>query len=265
MSRIIKEYPLVERFGEPLTCTVECINSLLLPKVKIDYKSHKDNHITTTFEPQIRADETEQGIHMQLVELDKDDEPTGVVSDEIILPEIEFCDAIYQSILTKVPVDEGGYIRDHIISLINDFALSEKSLGFWFYDVVYQGEGYIYSDNDIIGTVDILQFDRDDNIILDYCVGNFNLNNIEKCVVKFTTNNKNIVINHVVMLESISNDDYYTYVLQDSRFIEPKEIDMPRNNFTRYDINEEEFLEERYKFLSSVSKVQEEEPDIFEL
>ena len=216
MSRRIKTYPFNQKFNDELGIDADTVESLKLPGAYIDCLSltTKQKEILTV-KTKVYALEESKGIHLQLVEEDREGHETGDKSEEIVIDEIKFCDSIHKAVCDDVTVEEIPFIKKTIMSLIEDYAKNQISGDRWLCSVNYDGFGAIMTDDTIIGTVDRVTFEKE-SIVLDYCVGNFNLNNIINCSIVFKTGNKAFKLTDIKMKNVTSNNDYYcTYTIED--------------------------------------------------
>lgn len=215
MSRRIKTYPFNQRFNDEIAVDANTIKDMKLPGAYVESLSiATGEREIVSLRAEVYALEESKGIHFYLVEETKDGVETGNTSDEIVIDEIAFCDALHEAICNDITIEECKYVRRIITSEIEKFAKTKMSGDKWLTTINYDGHGVIMSSDFIIGTVDRTTFNKE-NIVLDYCVGNFNLNNIENCSIVFKTENKIYRLSDISM-ESVTSDNnsyYCTYTI----------------------------------------------------
>lgn len=250
MSRIIKQYPYTEEFKDEVQVSANTISTLRFPGAYIECISFSDDYDKViSLATNVWAEEDTKGIHAHVVEKDKDGNKTGKKSKEIVIDEIQFCDAIYDICREDKSAESSPFIRDIIYDLVQDFAINEMKGDLWLCGVNYDGHGIICSGEDIIGTIDRVVFEKG-SLILNYCVGNINLNNIENCNIKFHTNDKHFILNDIKMQNVTSDNEFYcTYCLSDYKGTysdEPVFDEDIFEGFVPYSPeNEEQFFEQR--------------------
>lgn len=215
MSRRIKTYPFNQEFNDEIVADADSIKDLKLPGAYVECIS-----VTTgtkkiiTLRTDVYALEESKGVHLQLIEEDDKENETGRKSDEVIIDEIKFCDAIHEAVINKLTVENDSFIKDIIKETIEEFAKSKVTGDEWLCNINYDGFGVIRTGDTIIGTFDRVIFDKN-TVTLDYCVGNFNLNNIFDCNVLFKIKNKCFKLFDIEMKSVNSVNDYYcTYVIE---------------------------------------------------
>lgn len=215
MSRRIATYPFSKEFNDTLECDADSIKDFELPGVRMEcFNFENDTEEVTAFRSVPRAEEEREGVFIKLVEEDKDGNLTSNESDEIVIDEKKFCDAIYEAIINGDVAEDSKFIQDSIFKVAKHYALSKLSGGKWFFRVDYDGFGVICSGDEIIGTVDSIRFNKDE-VRLDRCIGNINLNQVEDCNVRFAVGDKCLRLTQFEM-ESVTSvsENFCTYVLK---------------------------------------------------
>jgi len=216
MSRRIKSYPFHEAFNDTLECDADSVSEFELPGVRMQcFNFENDTDEITTFRSVARAEEERKGIFIKLVEEDSDGNLTKNESEEIVVDEEQFCDAIYEAINGGDTAEDSEFIQKAVYDAAQKYAMSELSGGKWFFRISYKGFGIICTGDEIIGTVETVEFNKD-NVVLDYCVSNINLNQVEDCNIKFSVGGKCFKLTNFTM-ESVSGrtENLCTYVLKD--------------------------------------------------
>lgn len=122
MSRTIKEYPYSEEFGDTLYCTAESIKEFELPGAASDIsKDFKENRLIVSFSAEAKEDE--KGIFITASTNDNKDIPSDLrgLSITRIVDEVEFVDAIYESVINGGTMDESKVIQDILLGIMKDF------------------------------------------------------------------------------------------------------------------------------------------------
>lgn len=256
MSRRIKTYPFNQKFNDELAADADSIKDLKLPGAYVECVSVETGQKEiVSIKTKVYALEESKGVHLYLVEEDKDGVETDKKSEEIIVDEIQFCDALHDAICKETTAEETPFIQQIITTAIENYAKSEVSGDRWLCTVNYDGFGVIRSGESIIGTFDRVNFSKD-TVTLDYSVGNVNLNNIADCNIWFKTGSKCFKFTEVSMKSVTSTNDYYcTYVLDKYKGKFLSEIcvdDSVFEGLVRYsEQTAEQFLEERTSIIDN--------------
>lgn len=256
MSRRIKTYPFNQKFNDELAADADSIKDLKLPGAYVECVSVETGRKEViSIKTKVWALEESEGIHLQLIEEDKDGVETSYKSEEIVINEIQFCDALHDAACKDTTAEETPFIQQTITKAIEDYARSQISGDKWLCTIHYDGFGVIKTGDTIIGTIDRVTFNKN-TIILDYCVGNFNLNNIEDCSILFKAGNKGFKLTDIKMQNVTSINDYYcTYIIDSYKgeFLLNVPIDDTMFEwFVRYsDETAEEFMEQRISVIDN--------------
>lgn len=254
MGRRIVTYPFNEKFHDEIAADAETIKNIKLPSAYIEYKSIAtgDKSILSV-KPVVFALEDEPGIHFYLVE-ENNDKKEQKKSSEIVIDEIEFCNALYGAIMADITAEETKFIRSLITDQLQHYAMYELTEDKWLSTIKYDGFGVIRSGETVIGTIDQVMFNKDD-LIMDQCVGNVNLNKIVDCNIWFKSGNKGFKLSDITMDNVKSDNDYYcTYTLTKYKGEFLNDICIPEEtykNFVRFaEDTAEQFLVERIDLLN---------------
>lgn len=262
MSRRIKTYPFNQEFNDEIAADADSIKDLKLPGAYVECISVATGQKEImTLRTDVYALEESKGIHLQLVEEDDKGNETGRKSDEVIIDEIKFCNAIHEAVINKSTIERDSFVKDIITSTVEEFARSKVSGDKWLCTVNYDGFGVIRSGDTVIGTCDRTVFEKD-KIILDYCVGNFNLNNIIDCNIFFKAGDKCYKLSDIKMKSVTSANDYYcTYTIEGYKgeFLHDIPIDdSVFKDFVRYsDDTAEQFVEQRISIIDNGEEEQD--------
>lgn len=226
MSRIIKQYPYSKVLDDEAYLKAESVQKISLPIVRlsgIELEENKNylssanrlNYINVSLQPKMYAKETEKGIFMYLVELENGEE-TDKKSEEFIIEEEIFADNLYKAMENEISFDESHYLKEilsnKVLASYTDNYLKRDIL---LINTYYGGFGIIMSGNTVVGTVDRIKLQQDDDLILTYCVGNFDLNNLVQCKVVFHTHNIWLCFSDIVMRRVMCDNDYFcTYLIE---------------------------------------------------
>ena len=217
MSRIIKVFPFNETYNDTIDCDAASVSEFELPGVRMqcfNFDSDKDE--ITSFRTVARAEEERKGVFLKLVEEDAEGNLTKNESEEIVVDEIEFVDAIYAAVNTgNDTAEDSEFIQKQVYTLAQNHAMSELSGGKWYFKVDYKGFGVICTGDDIIGTVDSVKFTKE-SVVLDYCVGNIDLNQVEDCNIRFSVGGKCFKLTNFKMESVVGHtENLCTYTLKD--------------------------------------------------
>lgn len=215
MSRRIATYPFAKEFNDTLTCDADEIKDFELPGVRMEcFNFGSDSEEVTAFRSIPRAEEEREGVFIKLVEEDSDGNLTQNESAEICVDEKKFCDSVYEAVVGGDTVEDSKFIQDSVYQLAKNYALSKLSGNKWFFRIDYDGFGVICSGDEIIGTVDSIRFNKDE-VILNRCIGNINLNQVEDCNIQFAVGDKCLKLTQFEM-ESVTgeSENFCTYVLK---------------------------------------------------
>lgn len=122
MSRTIKEYPYSEEFGDTLYCTAESIKEFELPGAASDIsKDFKESRLIVSFSAEAKEDE--KGIFITASTSDNEDTPSDLrgLSLTRVADEVEFVDAIYDSVTNSRTMDEDKVIQNILLGIMKDF------------------------------------------------------------------------------------------------------------------------------------------------
>jgi len=260
MSRRIKTYPFNQRFNDEIAVDADTIKDLKLPGAYVECISvatgKKD---IISIKTKVWALEESEGIHLQLVEEDKDGVETDKRSEETVIDEIKFCDALHDAVCKETTAEETPYIHKIISQEIERYAKSQVSGDKWLCTINYDGFGVIRTGDDIIGTFDRVIFNKD-SIVLDYCVGSANLNNIVDCNIWFNAHDsKCFKLTDITMKSVTSDNDFYcTYTIEKytGSFVPNICVsDEVFKDFVRYsEDTAEQFLRERTAVIDSATE-----------
>lgn len=262
MSRRIKTYPFNQNFNDELAADADSIKDLKLPGAYVECVSVETGQKEIiSIRTKVYALEESKGIHLYVVEEDKDGVETDKKSEEIVVDEIQFCDALHDAICKETTAEETPFIQQIITTAIENYAKSEISGDKWLCTVNYDGFGVIRTGDSIIGTFDRVIFNKD-TVTLDYCVGNVNLNNIVDCNIWFKTGKKCFKLVDISMKNVTSINDYYcTYTLDKYKGEFLSDICVDSSVFeglVQYsDDTAEQFLKERTNIIDTEEDEQE--------
>lgn len=270
MSRIIKQYPYSEVLDDESCLKADSVQKIQLPLIRlvglpleegVVYSSTTStpNLLTINLQPKMYAKEDEKGIFVYLVRL-QDGEETDEKSQEVIIDEEVFADNIFKAVEQEISFDESYYLKDilanNLLFAYTDNYLKQDTL---LMNTYYSGFGVILSNSTVIGTVDKIKLQADSDLVLSYCVGNFDLNNIENCNVIFNTHGIWLHFFNLNMRKVICNNDYYcTYMVQAYSFEYSKsgnifgDIQELPSLSDYSEGNEAEFLEQRTAFIEDL-------------
>lgn len=277
MSRVIKQYPYSKVLDDESYLKAESVQNIKLPVVKLSgielldtkvYPSAANgpNIITVSLQPKIYAKEDEKGIFMYLVEIENGEE-TDKKSEEIVIDEEAFADSIFKAMEEEISFDESFFLREILSSqLLSSYTDNYLKRDIFLLNTRYAGFGVILSGETVIGTVDCVKLQHDNSLILSYCVGNFDLNNIANCNVVFKTHNIWLNFFNIDMEKVICDNDYFcTYVIR-SHSLSCNKHENLFNDIKEFPTlvdfsegHEEEFLEQRSNYIESFKKDNEDE------
>lgn len=262
MGRRIVTYPFNEKFHDIIAADADTIQDIKLPGAYVECRSIATGEKNIlSVKPVVFALETEPGIHFYLVE-EHDNQEEQKRSSEVIIDEIEFCNALYNAVMTDITAEETEFIRDLIANQLQHYAMFELTEDKWLSTIKYDGFGVIKSDDTIIGTIDQVMFTKD-SLILDQCVGNVNLNKVVNCNIWFKSGNKGFKLSDINMDNVKSDNDFYcTYTLTGYKGEFLEDICVPEETYkslVRFSENTaEQFLSERIDLLNEEEKEEQE-------
>lgn len=257
MSRMIKVWPYNEMYNDKIECDAASINDFELPGVRMqcfNFESDKDE--ISSFRTVARAEEERKGIFLRLVEEDAEGNLTEKKSEEIVVDEIEFVDAIYGAVEAgNDTAEDSEYIQQKVLELAQNYAMSELSGGKWYFKVDYVGFGVICTNDDVIGTINSVKFDKD-AVILDYCVGNIDLNQVDNCNVRFSVGGKCFRLTNFNMESVVGHtENLCTYTLKNYHGEIINELPADKEQIDAMipysQDKEEEFIAQRMKLIGS--------------
>ena len=270
MSRVIKQYPYSKVLDDESYLKADSVQKIQLPLIRLTglpleesivYPStvNTPNFLTINLQPKMYAKENEKGIFLYLVEM-QDGEETDKKSQEVVIDEEVFADNIFKAVEEEISFDESYYLKDVLASnLLSSYTDNYLKQDILLMNTHYAGFGIILSNNTVIGTVDRIKLQPDDDLTLSYCVGNFDLNNIENCNVVFNTHGIWLHFFDLTMRKIICNNDYYcTYVIQTYSLTYSKhgnvfaDIKEFPSLIDYAEGSEEEFLEQRTNFIEEL-------------
>lgn len=266
MSRRIATYPFSKEFNDTLECDADSIKDFELPGVRMECFNFDDNSDeVTAFRSVPRAEEDREGIFIKLVEEDKDGNLTENESEEICVDEKKFCDAIYEAVIGGETAEESKFIQDCVYQLAKSYALSKFSGGKWYFRIDYDGFGVICSGDEIIGTVDSIRFNKE-QVCLDRCIGNIDLNNVENCNVQFAIGDKCLKLTQFEM-ESVTSEseNFCTYVLKNYHGEQIQSIPVPKEKIAEMKPYSEDTAEEFVSARVALIENDEEKDSTFDM
>lgn len=269
MSRVIKEYPFNKKFGESLIASANTIKDIKLPGLfldMVDLDTRRSEVIA--LQAECYCLEEEPGIHVSLVQLDRNNNKTDIKTAETVIDEVAFCDAMYECFLAEQSLEDTPFIRDIVTNLVKLYVKERTTSSCFTTDYGYDGFGVICSGKDIIGTVDNLKISNDFNLTFNYCVGNFNLTNVKDCKIFFTTGKAVFCISDIKACNVASSSDYYcTYYVTDY-FFKKEKFPVAEDEYSSFssfsEFGAEKFLSERTIFLDNHSENEKDRDLVYE-
>ena len=265
MSRRIMEWPYNKTFGAPVEVDADTIEEFELPGVRMEaFDFYSNETCIASFLTKAKCYEDKEGIFIKIVEEDREGNLTSNESETVKVDEKEFVTDIYNAIAAGDTAEDSQVVQNTVIKIATDYAMSKLSGGKWFFRVNYEGFGVICTGNEIIGTVDVVCFDKE-KVTLDFCVGNINLNNVEDCNVQFNVNGKCFKLTEFTMDNVKSDNDFYcTYELKNYKgeVINSTPVDDKIADLIPYSFEEAEtFVAQRSKIIDGDKKNKFAEPD----
>lgn len=269
MGRRIITYPFNEKFHDAIVADAETIKDIKLPGAYVECRSIVTGEKSIlSVKPVVFALEDEPGIHFYLVEEGNNNHDEQRKSSETVIDEIEFCNALYGAIMADITAEETEFIRNLITNQLQHYATYELTEDKWLSTIRYEGFGVIRSGEIIIGTIDQVMFNKD-NLILDQCVGNVNLNKIVNCNIWFKSGNKGFKLSDITMDNVKSDNDYYcTYTLTGCKGEFLEDICIPEETYkslVRFsEDTAEQFLAERINLLNDETEEENNSSSIYD-
>ena len=267
MSRIIKTYPPTPQFNEDIIAQADKIKDIFMPEYSLQsFTFGTSRNEVITLQTTCYALEDTKGVHIKMAQKDQH-EDTKLQTKEVIMDEIEFCDAVYHSVERNERLSNNPKIKEVCQGILNDFCTSSERGNKWFFDVEYKGFGVILSDVNVIATIDTVVF-KEDTVKLIHCVGNYNLNNVENCVIQFWSYGKGFVLLEFNMDKVINEEEgccTYTIAVIEGRDTDDTTYQEAAENRPSYEQGVEQFIEDRLAYIEECTVDVEEEDNIYDL
>lgn len=267
MARIIKTYPPTPQFNEDIIAQADKIQDIFMPEYSLkSFTFSTSENEVITLQTTCYALEDSKGVHIRMAQKNQP-EDTKLQSKEVVMDEIEFCDAVYHSVERNERLSNNPKIKEVCQDILDDFCISPNRGNRWFFDISYKGFGVILGGIDVIATIDTVIF-KEDHVELIHCVGNYNLNNVEDCVIQFWSYGKGFILSKFQM-NKVTNEEEgcctYNITVSEGHDTDDTTYQKAAENRSSYDQGVEQFIEDRLAYIEECTVNVEEKDSIYDL
>ena len=267
MARIIKTYPPTPQFNEDIIAQADKIQDIFMPEYSLKNFSFSSSENEVLYlQASCYALEDSKGVHIKMYERDKE-ETERLETEEVIIDELEFCDAVYSSIKKNQRLSNNSKISQICKDILNKFCTSTNRGDKWFFDTDYKGFGVITSGEEPIATIDTAVF-HEKTVDLVHCVGNYNLNNVRDCSIKFWSCGSGFILEEFEMAKVINEEEgccTYKIKLSGGKNLDDETYQTIAESRPTYEQGVEQFIEDRLKYLEEANNDEEEQENIYDL